>query len=276
MTEWSASTPFDTFENPTTGSLIDIVSVVHVGLPSYYRAIGKHITSRQEEGFQVQHEGIGESEDFVPSGALAGVKNKLFQLSTDACIDTFVAVELGSAYENQDNSKLYGEEDDGRLDITEADYITGMSVLALAGRLFGSRWMNRKVQKAAEHTEPEKLDELVFGIIHKNVEAFEGGGKRNRSFGHKLVIDRRNELALAGVDATLEKDAATKLVLVWGIGHLAGLGSGLIDRGYAHVAHEEVQVAFSRKILGKELEAQEKAITKLQAKSTKSKKAIRT
>ncbi len=276
MAEYSASTPIDTFENTATGSLIDVVSMVHVGLPSYYRRLGGYITSRQEEGFQVQYEGIGESGDFVPHGVLEKAKYKLYQLKTDVTLDALVMLEIGSGYTNQDNDELFGEEvDRSRHDITEADQITGMSVLAHTGALLASRKMSRKLLKIAKRGEPEKLDEHIFGIIHRELESFNDGSKRPRSWGYKLLIGKRNEVALSGVDEALEADASAKLVLVWGLGHLAGLSSGLVDRGYEQTARQEVEAAFSRTILERGLEAQSEERAKLQAKITKQKKGMR-
>ena len=276
MTEWKASTPIDSFEHSATGSLIDIVSMVHVGLPRYYQNLGDYITSRQDDGFQVHHEGIAPSDDFVPRNSVEKVKNKLFQLSTDASINGLVILEIGSEYTNQGNDQLFYEAgSSGEHDVTEAEYITGLSVLTHAARLIGNRRLSRSIRKASRSKTPAALDERIFGIVRSNIVAYEDGDKRHRSPGDKFVIQKRNEIALAGVDGALEVDDAAKLVLVWGLGHLAGLRSGLVDRGYEHVGRQEVEAAFSRTILERSLEDQRKALVKLQAKITRQENTVR-
>ncbi len=59
------------------------------------------------------------------------------------------------------------------------------------------------------------------------------------------VLDFRNDIALKAIDEQQEKTPGTDVLLLWGAGHLPGLGEGLQQRGYAKV-NEENLVAMGR------------------------------
>lgn len=268
MAEWKTSTPIDTFEHPTTGSLIDIVSTVHVGHPSYYKKLGDYIMGRQDEGFRVHYEGIATSPDFVPSGFLENMKDRLHQARADASADTQVEVEWSSAYTMQDD-RIFYEAGSSNVDVTEADYIRGLGVGAHINLLYQSRRKRRSIQKAVQKKSPEGFEEYIFKMIRANVEPRKDDSERRRQLGDKVIIGVRNEVALSGVDEALEVDSATKLVLIWGIGHLAGLRAGLIRRGYEQSDRQEVEAAVSLTILERSIEERNAVIDKLQVKINK-------
>lgn len=260
MPEWSVRTPIDTFENPTTGSLIDIVSTVHVGLPSYYRSLGRRIVSRQDEGYSVHYETISSSDDCTPTGLIEKMKFRLHDATSDASADSLIAVELSSTYTLQDDDELFRTEEATNYDITGAEYTRAVGLGLHAMRLVRSRARRSSLQKIAKEKKTEDLDEHVFTLIRKDVAQHKNGSKRRREWGDSITIDRRNDIALQGVDNVLETDSESKLVVVWGLGHLAGLSAGLVSRGYEHTGRKEVEAAYSHTIFQKELEARQKAL----------------
>lgn len=56
----------------------------------------------------------------------------------------------------------------------------------------------------------------------------------------RVIIDYRNQVALEAQDQHAEDHPGQNLVMVWGLGHLARLGAGMVDRGYDMVAEETI------------------------------------
>ncbi|HEY4964359.1 MAG TPA: hypothetical protein VIH90_06745 [Candidatus Saccharimonadales bacterium] len=265
MPEWKVSTPIDTFEHPETGSQIDLVSVVHVGTPSYYRKLGSYIMGRQDDGFTVHYETIASSDETIePTTPLEAIKQRVHEAKTDASADSYVSVIVHSGYTIQENSDLFHDANSENHDITEAEYVGQSGLLTLARGLIGERRLRRKLEKTADKGS-EAMDEFVFGVIKQGVDKATSDKQRNKRH-DKVTIQVRNQVALEGVDTALVDDPAAKLVLIWGVGHLAGLQSGLIGRGYEHTSRQETEIAVNRAQLKRDIQKHEVALRRQQAK----------
>ena len=265
MSEWKVSTPIDTFEHPETGSQIDLVSVVHVGTPSYYRKLGSYIMGRQDNGFTVHYETIASKNDETtdPATSLGAIKQRVYEAKIDAGADNFVSVMLHSGYTVQENSDLFRDANSENHDIDEAEYVRQSDLLTLTRGLIGERRLRRKLEKTAERG-AVAMDELIFGVIKHDVDNAMSGKQRNKRR-DKVTIQVRNQVALEGVDSALVDNPEARLVLIWGVGHLVGLQSGLLDRGYEHTGRQETDIAVNHAQLKRDVQKSEAALRRQQA-----------
>lgn len=259
MFEWTVTTPIDTFEHPETGSQIDLVSVVHVGTPSYYRKLGSYIMARQDDGFTVHYETIASSDEVIkPTSLLEAIKRRIYEAKTDAGADSYVFVMMNSGFTIQNNSNLFIHTNSENHDITEEDYVGRTSLLTLARGLIGERRLRRKLEMTADKGS-EVMDELIFSVIKQGVDKVTSGKQRIK-WHDRVTIQLRNQVALEGVDAALVDNPAARLVLIWGVDHLAGLRSGLTTRGYEHTGHQETEIAVNHAQLGRDIRKHEIAL----------------
>lgn len=242
MSKYAVSTTINKFEHPETGSRVDLVSIMHVGKPGYYRELGRYIMGRQNKGFTVHHEGISNDETFKPTRLLERMKLKLQEAKWNNSYDDYSLVNLYSSYEAQDYSGLFDDtKPNENHDITMSDIIARTDILTCLRSLMASRKQLRRDEKAARRG-TQVIDEVIFRDIKEDIDSAKNGGARNKRR-DRVIIHLRNNVALEGVDSALEEDPSAKIVLIWGIGHLAGLQSGLTDRGYTLTDSQEIHLA---------------------------------
>lgn len=245
MSERKVSTPIDSFAHPETGSQIDLVSVVHVGTPSYFKKLGSHIVGRQDEGFTVHYEATREDHEFVESASLRErTKWHVKEALVDEFAEIYSSIASGSSYTIQNNSSLFRNVNSENHDLSESELVRQISLITLLTELRRARKNRHKFEKATSKG-PEFMDETVFGVIKKSVDTAKSGKAPNKRK-NRVIIQARNQVALEGVDAAVTESPGARLVLVWGIGHLAGLRSGLLDKGYEHTNCIEIDLATSR------------------------------
>lgn len=264
MSDYKITTPIDSFINLETGSQVELVSLVHVGTPQYYQQLGRYIMGKQDEGFTVQYEEVASEAIPDKSGRLDRVKMRIQRARMDQVANGYVAIELGSGYTAQDYDQLFRTEGSERRDITDLDAIQKSSLLTLALVYAEARLSARKLKEVARKS-PDKMDDKVFDIIKSNVDGVSKKKLLPRP-GNKVTIKMRNQAALEGVDDALVNDQAARLVLIWGLGHLAGLEAGLLERGYEHVERHEVDLAVHMPRLEKSMRENQAEIDRRQAK----------
>lgn len=264
MSSRNFATPINTFEHPETGSIIDIVSLIHIGEERYYRQLGAHIMNRQDEGFIVQYERISFNPDAptVDPSMLTKLKDKIDDKKTDASAGIDLTLERTTNWVSQDDAWLFRLEGAQNIDLDHSDIVPKEKLIPKLYQLLSFTLVYRKVARMAKK-DPAELEQFIFKKLKKVADADNAGKRKRKS---PLTIDARNEVALAGVDAALEADAAERIVLVWGLGHLAGLSAGLIDRGYEHIERQEVVVATDRRGLDQDLEKSRKDLARANAK----------
>lgn len=261
MSEWKISTPIDTFAHPETGSQIDLVSVVHVGQPSYYRNLGSYIMARQDEGFTVHYEEIATSDEPPRQITLLDrMKWFVHDARTDASAAAMVLVETSSRYTTQDyeERELFYKLGAENYDITNADLVSQTSIITSLRGLWGAIRLRRKLEKAASKGSGT-VDEAIFGVLKEDIDTVKSGKTGNKRQ-DQVTIHVRNKVALEGIDSALAENPTARLVLIWGIGHLAGLQSGLLDRGYEHTGNQEIDVAVNRAQLERNIKKHEASL----------------
>ncbi len=274
MTDYEVSTPIDSFEHPETGSVIDVISLVHIGLPAYYRKLGGYIMTRQDEGFIVHGEGITEEgASTVTSSPLGYIRRRLMEAHLDQSAENYALVEVHSGYTLQDNSKLFREKDSENHDVSVAYITRHVGFLGHLKSVINAKRLTHKLEKNARKG-PDHVDEFVFKAIKKEVAKATSPKKRHTPYS-KVMLNARNQVALEGVDGALAGDPSAKLVLVWGIGHFTGLQSGLTERGYQHTNRQEVQAAFSGPTLQRSMRKTQDELQKLQTKINTQKSQLR-
>lgn len=106
------------------------------------------------------------------------------------------------------------------------------------------------VAKSVEYTkDPDKQRELILNNYARPVERALSGSLNQGRIAKLLfrnvgatIVDYRNDIALSAVDRHFEAAPGSELALIWGAGHLAGLGAGLEARGYEQ-ADEQIILA---------------------------------
>lgn len=264
--EWKVATPIDSFANPATGSQIDVVSMIHVGAPSYYQNLGRYIVARQEEGFTVHYEAITESDKKTETvGPLERIKQRILFAERDHLDEAYALVMEHSCYTVQDDTELFLEDGSENHDMSATEIVSHMGLLTHIIEWSSTRKLRHKLEKAARRG-PEEINEYIFGLIKNSVD-MAASGKAGNKRRDKVVVNMRNQAALGGIDSVLKENADARLVLVWGMGHFAGLQSGLIERGYDHSSRQETTVAVNQSQLDRDMQKLQATLRSQQAKA---------
>jgi hypothetical protein len=229
-------TPIRCYVHPDSGRRIWLVGTVHFGMPGYYAGIKATITEITEAGAAVHYEytALVETMNNLPSDVTQQERDVL-----DATVNS---------------ARLTGWAVCGGLWV---DQVTGWAVCAglWVDQVTGlGGWPEDWQRVDLNHLEVIRLvgPEVMLNALRCSIATLEFALTNNRrrkwyvvsqwlvlrlaASGVRLapastdhvVVDRRNEVALEGVDST-EQD----LVLVWGSDHLPGLAEGLDKRGFA-------------------------------------------
>jgi hypothetical protein len=247
----SVQTPIDTFEHPGSGSIIDVVSTMHVGSVGYYNKLHDHLSQRLREGFFVVTEGIREStsDEVAQLGPLGRLKHRAMARPS---LNGVGLLEL--IYEESRFDVQHGLEDllaegapEGKMinaDMSMAEVAQHENVFALfAGSL--DRYVRLEKFRRQHRKDPGNFDRVVYEAVREQTKEAEARqpsqGKRLR---RSVTVDRRNQGVIDAVDNLLEADPASCVALVWGYGHRPGLVAAIQDRGYKNTGHKFLTVAF--------------------------------
>jgi hypothetical protein len=217
-------TPLCEFEHPQTGSNIGVVGVIHLGEQSYFDTVSDYILDREDAGAQVHYEGL------KPASKVESVKFKAEAKQAEAMANSLntmhyvIAEALGvqSQGESIDYASSWQNHDIGRVELV---------------RLLGAKGVSRLTQLGdrAEKLEAALSPELLAATLRaafRFTPIFIPMGIVLRRHERKILVDHRNEIALAGIDDTLSEEPDRDIALLWGAGHLPGIGKGLQQRGY--------------------------------------------
>ncbi len=241
-------TPVTTYVQPETGRRVTIVSVMHIGLPSYFAGLREVIKEKEAAGAVVHCEGTG-LEQLTPEL----VKEPLASTTLDA-----KARELLARI-----PELTDDEREVLLAMADKELLMRRRVGELG-------WVEQMDKEGGLPTEPhwENIDITVQDIIHrlgpdtllyrtrhamKMLEWPEGDTVKPNAFRLQValfcratasnkqriqtklrtgpydavLLERREKVALDGLHA-----ASTDVVLLWGAMHLPAFEADLLSRGY--------------------------------------------
>ncbi|MGZ6005465.1 MAG: hypothetical protein ACXWLH_04935 [Candidatus Saccharimonadales bacterium] len=234
----SVYTPIEEFVHPDSGSVVEVVSTIHVGSPLYYYDLQRHLQLRAEEGFLIGQEAIKAPTIAELRQATAAELDKyeLFKTVAKYSGKAALGVERSDSFTYQYELYTRLEEDPLIPNIINTD--VSMIEIARNARYidltqsvlsaYGFWWkMERAFKKG-----PEAYDQAIYDVIVKNIKEDKAKQMDPPNKGDKLMVHDRNEAVLGGVDTLLDEDPATKIALVWGFGHRHGLVEGIEQRGY--------------------------------------------
>lgn len=243
-------TPIEEFSHRSSGSVVDLVSTIHVGSPSYFSQLGSHLARRVEEGFVILGEGIRapSEEELLEVNLRDDLKNRLRVMASGYGALAFDRVYSDSVHFTDQGELLYGL-DTGlggqalvNADINQLDIARASSVFGLVQGLCYSYSFFRRLE-AARREGLVAYDEAIYREIVKGFrEGEKKTGPKIRSM-DRAVLGERNRVVLGHLDGLLKQDEAAKAAIPWGYGHRDGLAEGLGERGYRCTRESYVTVA---------------------------------
>lgn len=229
------STPTAEYASAELPARIHFIGMIHIAHPFYYEAARQTIADRQADGAIVHYEYV---RDMSPEQrAHLDPKNNQKLKDFEWSFKELYKIFNGSGLVKQkDHLSILPDWENHDVGLFEV--IDGLSTRQVKTRLVGSRLLSWIFQDL----DGEKRIELQERVL---TDIFDAERKRSMlaKIGSlllggedKVVLQMRNNVALAAVDDQLHKEPERDIVLLWGSGHLAGIGDGLEERGFEKVA----------------------------------------
>jgi hypothetical protein len=241
-------TPVTTYAHPDTGRRVTVVSVMHVGLPSYFAGLREIIKEKEAAGAVVHCEGTGldrltpelVKQPLVSTTLDAKVRELLARipdLTHDerevllAMVDVALLMrrrvrELGWVEQMDKEGGLPTEPHWENIDITVIDVIRRLGPDTLLYRMRQS--MKMLDWPVGNNVKPNAFRlklALVFRAYASNKKRIQN--KLCTGPYDAVLLERREKVALDGLHAT-----TTDVVLLWGAMHLPAFEADLLSRGY--------------------------------------------
>jgi hypothetical protein len=222
------------YAHPDTGRQVMVVGTHHVGRPGYFGALRAVIDAAEAAGAVVHSEGSSRV-PFDTADITAEERQLLAELERYQELGERRIRELGWV------GQVEG------LGYPPQWHIVDLSNVDIIRRLGGDtvrEYIGRMSRMLGPHDDPRALDRMLLRIAvgtrltmtDRHVVRL---GRRDRAAA--VLLGDRDKVALEGVRAT-DRDA----VLVWGAGHMPGLGAGLVEQGFLRQGppewHTAVQV----------------------------------
>ncbi len=241
-------TPVTTYVHPETGRRVTVVSVMHVGLASYYAQLRAIIKEQEAAGAVVHCEGTGLDrltpeliqQPLVSTTLDAKVQELLARipdLSSDerevllAMADIELLMrrrvrELGLVVQLDNEGGLPTEPHWQNIDITVIDVIHRLGPDTL---LYRMRQTRKMLDWPAGNTVKPNAFRLKIALICRACASTKQRIQTKLRTGpyDAVLLDRREKVALDGLHAT-----TADVVLLWGAMHLPAFESDLLAHGY--------------------------------------------
>lgn len=239
--EHAITTPIHTFIHPEFESQVNVIGMMHVAQPNYYRIIQAIVDHRDNAGAIVHYEGIKSmSADDLASAPRSVV------IKAEYSRDIFQQVyswfdEVGLV--RQKNALNYHKHWENH-DMTESELLDRLNGFALRRQRTLTNFLGKMHRKA----EYEARQEFILSILKKTMDSDRTNNwmaKLLLGVQNEIIIDDRNAIALSAFDEQQQADPEADVVLLWGAGHLPGLGVGLQKRGFVKVDVQKVTAIVS-------------------------------
>ena len=247
----SVNTPIDEYTHRPSGSVVDLVSTLHVGSPSYFGMIADHLATRVSEGFIVYKEGIREPlpDELDQANTSTKLRHRLVLACSEYAGRAIVGVEDSLSFTNQLvlEEELRSEPECTKIvnvDVSELDIARASSIYGLAQRVRSSRAFFRRLEIARQGG-PLAYDEAIYKEIVDQFRESEASQRANPKKVNQAVVDERNEVVLEHLDELCKQNESAKAAVVWGYGHRKGLAVGLEARGFRHTKTKSLMVGFN-------------------------------
>lgn len=224
-----------TYRHPKVGNRVDLLGVVHVQSPQFFRNVGAFLASRVAEGAVVHYEGVRQN---TPEEIAQAPRTDRYKMRLLAPLADYAEGQVARSSDPQrvlqeDSWLPAGAEnhDVSQLDIAERIPFKRaliISALVQAVPLVTKEKQLNESLEAAVQAQPAASDEAQppSGFQSPLLQEL-----------NEVFIDYRNEVALDAFDTLQAQRPGTDACLVWGDDHLPGLASGLRSRGYQPFAH---------------------------------------
>lgn len=219
-------TPIVEFENPDTGSQVNVIGLTHNAPQRYFDTINDYVS---QAGGVVHYESIRFADKKAARTLLSPEAIELFgafiqprRLST--------LVESVPAVVDQDEGLHYQAEWKNH-DMSAEEFIQRLGISGLK-KLLGAT-------PSSDQTPPLPQDEsnrqlprlmpLLYPLVPTlNTLLSLAGGRQ----AYDVVIRRRNAIAVSGVQEELVTDPSQKISVLWGCAHVPGIVRGIKKLGY--------------------------------------------
>ncbi|MFY1632337.1 hypothetical protein ACN27F_03460 [Solwaraspora sp. WMMB335] len=219
-------TPITTLRHPDTHRAIVVVSTIHYAEPAYYHQLLDDITTHQQHGFTVHHEGAQyRTPGDEPTDAEQDV---LAHLTTMRETERLRMTALGWTYQ----PTLLHHPTWQRRDMTDLDIIraagTDAMLTAVQRRLRLLTWPDEHVWRhAAYHAWFALANRAVARAARRPTTTRRPHRNPHTEAVLRVLTDQRTTLAV-----TAATDTTDDLVMIWGAAHLPGITTALHTHGY--------------------------------------------
>jgi hypothetical protein len=233
-----ATTSILTFNHLHDGQVVTLVGLKHIGHPEYYQQIQDRLANLTMAGAMVHYEGIRS-----PSNQALRSASRVDRLKIALADRTFTAPSrwgwleefgLVSQWKGLRFDHTWENHDATTLDLARRE-----SLRSAFGRWAGTSLLNLFLSSVSD----ARMRETVLPSFISDAEANTDMPQQlENTRDGKVLISYRNEIALQDMDSYHASQPDAPIALLWGEGHLPGLGRGLSTRNYEMV-HQERLVA---------------------------------
>jgi hypothetical protein len=239
-------TPICEFEQPQTGNGIGFIGMVHIGDYAYYDSVAGYIRYREQTGSIVHYEGVRptgptSTETALPSPELE--KGLLLMDSINALCYLMADANGNVRQKEALNYSEAWENHDMRLE----------ELVRRLGKKSVERYIeiDKNIQDLRKDIDEKSLQmalQIVMRGAFRAMPLLSAYNAFRYPDEKRVIIDQRNDIALAAVDQSLVQSPSQAVTMLWGVGHLPGIKKGLQQRGYQQTSEywlNAFSVAFS-------------------------------
>ncbi len=222
-------TPLVEFHNPLTGSNIGVVGMIHVAKRPYYKFISDYTAIQQERGATVHFERVrlsnAEELGLVEPEISQSVRR--FRAAITRVPEVMaVSLNLTSQREGIDYQPEWQNHDSSDLELVSMLGHSAVNRVAAINRVVSMLDCVVPLQYK------RRALNLGFQLLSQ-IDLEQAKKTKAKQHFDSVVIDHRNNIALAAVEKLLTDQPDSNIVMLWGSAHLPGIGAGLQKLGYA-------------------------------------------
>ncbi|HEX8762413.1 MAG TPA: hypothetical protein VF733_01510 [Candidatus Saccharimonadales bacterium] len=226
------TTPTQTYEHLGEGKRVTLVGVTHYAQrEDYYPTIQDIIDTNEDKGAAVHYEAFTLSTDKEIRAArpnfLVRKRIKMLRQIREATLadEARMAGEFNVILQDEGIAK--GETWEAK-DIADLEAAQQLRVRDIWFPWVASKVAEKNAEAATSEKRLEMLQQRVSMLIKNGRDYVPSPIREFR----RTMVDYRNGVALNAYDQLQAAEPGRDAVLLWGAAHIAGLGEGLIERGF--------------------------------------------
>ncbi len=246
----AVQTPIHTYTHPWYESQVDLIGMIHIAQAPYYDTIQTIIDTKEAEGAAVHYEKIKQNtpEEHANADPLTIAKASQLRTMMKGIYGILEDLDLGLV--KQLDSLTYPEHWQNH-DATELDIASRLGSFTVMRHVGLIKLITSGFNLLDGDEERQQKRDILLKALHSATQEESPREKLIKKvlFGSldDTILDYRNNIALRAYDRQQRVDPKAATVLIWGAGHLKGLGAGLARRGYKKV-HEQKLVAIDASV----------------------------